>query len=62
MHNWQDAECRTILQHIADAMALDSHLLIAEIVVPPLPEGVDKTVYSVDLCMLYYWWQGEVRE
>jgi len=52
MHNWRDFECQKILQHIADAMAPDSRLLIAEMVVPPLPEGVDKTVYWMDLCML----------
>jgi hypothetical protein len=52
MHNWQDAECRKILQNIAAAMAPDSRLLIAEMVVPEKPEGVDKTVYWMDLCML----------
>ena len=52
MHNWQDAECRKILQNIAAAMAPDSRLLIGEMVVPDVPEGVDKTVYWMDLCML----------
>jgi hypothetical protein len=52
MHNWQDAECQKILQNIADAMAPDSRLLIAEMVVPKQPEGIDKTVYWMDLCML----------
>lgn len=52
MHNWQDAECHTILQHIADAMAADSRLLIAEMVVPDIPHGVDKTAYWMDMCML----------
>ncbi|TVY17283.1 O-methyltransferase hmp5 [Lachnellula arida] len=52
MHNWQDAECRKILQNIAGAMAPDSRLLIGEMVVPDVPEGVDKTVYWMDLCML----------
>jgi hypothetical protein len=52
IHNWQDAECRKILQHIADAMAPDSRLLIAEMVVPPMPEGIDKTAYWMDFCML----------
>jgi hypothetical protein len=52
MHNWQDAECQKILKHIADAMAPESRLLIAEMVVPDKPDGVDKTVYWMDLCML----------
>lgn len=52
MHNWQDAECQKILSHIADAMAPDSRLLICEMVVPDIPEGVDKTAYWMDLCML----------
>lgn len=52
MHNWQDAECQKILKHIAEAMATDSRLLICEMVVPDKPEGVDKTVYWMDLCML----------
>jgi hypothetical protein len=52
MHNWQDNEARKILKHIADAMASDSRLLIGEMVVLDKPEGVDKTVYWVDLCML----------
>jgi hypothetical protein len=52
MHNWQDAECRKILQNIADAIAPDSRLLIAEMVVPIVPEGIDKTVYWMDMCML----------
>jgi hypothetical protein len=33
-------------------MAPDSRLLIAEMVVPPTPEGIDKTAYWMDLCML----------
>jgi len=52
MHNWQDNEAQKILKNIADAMAPDSRLLIGEMVVPELPEGVDKTVYWMDLCML----------
>jgi hypothetical protein len=52
MHNWQDAECRKILQNIADVMAPDSRLLIGEMVVPKTPEGIDKTVYWMDMCML----------
>ncbi|PMD66568.1 o-methyltransferas-like protein [Hyaloscypha bicolor E] len=52
MHNWQDNEARKILKNIADAMAPDSRLLIGEMVVPDKPEGVDKTVYWMDLCML----------
>ena len=48
MHN----EARKNLKNIADAMAPDSRLLIGEIVVPDKPEGVDKTVYWMDLCML----------
>ncbi|KAE9378967.1 o-methyltransferas-like protein [Stipitochalara longipes BDJ] len=52
MHNWQDNEARKILKNIADAMAPDSRLLIGEMVVPDVPEGVDKTVYWMDLCML----------
>ncbi|PMD36716.1 S-adenosyl-L-methionine-dependent methyltransferase [Hyaloscypha variabilis F] len=52
MHNWQDNEARKILKNIADAMAPDSRLLIGEMVVPDIPEGVDKTVYWMDLCML----------
>jgi hypothetical protein len=41
-----------ILKNIAGAMAPDSRLLIGEMVVPEKPEGVDKTVYWMDLCML----------
>ncbi|PSS22714.1 hypothetical protein M430DRAFT_97724 [Amorphotheca resinae ATCC 22711] len=52
LHNWQDKECQVILKNIADAMAPDSRLLIGEMVVPEKPEGVDKTVYWMDLCML----------
>ncbi|RDW82554.1 O-methyltransferas-like protein [Coleophoma cylindrospora] len=52
MHNWQDTEARTILKNIADAMASDSRLLIGEMIVPSQPEGVDRTVYWMDLCML----------
>ncbi|KAH8820847.1 S-adenosyl-L-methionine-dependent methyltransferase [Xylogone sp. PMI_703] len=53
MHNWQDAECRTILSHISAAMAPTSRLLIGEMVVPESPENQpDKTVYWMDLCML----------
>jgi hypothetical protein len=33
-------------------MAPDSRLLIAEMVVPPMPEGIDKTAYWMDFCML----------
>lgn len=53
MHNWQDAECHTILSHISAAMAPTSRLLIGEMVVPESPENQpDKTVYWMDLCML----------
>lgn len=52
MHNWQDNDARRILGHIADAMGQDSRLLIGEMVVPDKPDGVDKTVYWMDLCML----------
>lgn len=56
MHNWQDREAIVILSHIADAMAPDSRLLIGEMVVPKVPktgyEGLDMTVYWMDLCML----------
>ena len=52
MHNWQDGECRKILSNIASAMAPDSRLLIGEMVVPAKPEGIDKTVYWMDMCML----------
>jgi len=52
MHNWQDKECQKILKNIADSMARDSRLLIGEMVVPEQPDGVDKTVYWMDLCML----------
>lgn len=52
MHNWQDAECIKILRNIADAMAPDSRLLIGEMVVPVQPEGIDRTVYWMDMCML----------
>ncbi|KAL3418584.1 O-methyltransferase [Phlyctema vagabunda] len=52
MHNWQDAEAQKILKNIAGAMAPDSRLLIGEMVVPTEPEGIDKTVYWMDLCML----------
>jgi hypothetical protein len=52
MHNWQDNEARKILRKIADAMAPNSRLLIGAMVVLDKPEGVDKTVYWMDLCML----------
>lgn len=52
MHNWQDAECIKILRNIADAMAPDSRLLIGEMVVPVQPDGIDRTVYWMDMCML----------
>ncbi len=56
MHNWQDGEATVILSHIAAAMAPDSRLLIGEMVVPEVPmtgyEGLDMTVYWMDLCML----------
>lgn len=52
MHNWQDNEARKILRTIANAMAPNSRLLIGAMVVPDKPEGVDKTVYWMDLCML----------
>jgi len=66
MHNWQDKEAITILTHIADAMAPDSRLLIGEMVVPEQPmsggEGLDMTVYWMDLCMLLIGGEGEERE
>ncbi|KFX91428.1 hypothetical protein V490_05912 [Pseudogymnoascus sp. VKM F-3557] len=56
MHNWQDREAIVILSHIADAMGQDSRLLIGEMVVPEVPktgyEGLDMTVYWMDMCML----------
>ncbi|KAI9800584.1 MAG: hypothetical protein M1833_003242 [Piccolia ochrophora] len=52
MHNWPDAECRKILQNIVPAMAPDSRVLIAEMVVPDNVESVDLTVYWMDLTML----------
>ncbi|OBT41467.1 hypothetical protein VE00_08072 [Pseudogymnoascus sp. WSF 3629] len=56
MHNWQDREAIIILSQIADAMAPDSRLLIGEMVVPEVPktgyEGLDMTVYWMDMCML----------
>ncbi|KFY22442.1 hypothetical protein V493_06589 [Pseudogymnoascus sp. VKM F-4281 (FW-2241)] len=56
IHNWQDREAIVILSHIADAMAPDSRLLIGDMVVPEVPktgyEGLDMTVYWMDMCML----------
>lgn len=52
MHNWPDAECSKILANTASAMAPDSRLFIAEMVVPELTDSGDDTVYWMDLAML----------
>jgi pyocin large subunit-like protein len=52
MHNWPDTECAKILSNTASAMAPDSRLLIAEMVVPELTNTGDNTVYWMDLAML----------
>ena len=52
MHNWPDAECSKILANTASAMAPDSRLLIAEMVVPDFDRRDDMTPYWMDLAML----------
>jgi hypothetical protein len=56
LHNWTDAHVAQIIGAIAPAMAKDSKLLIAEMVVPEVQEKErvdgDKTVYWMDHTMM----------
>jgi hypothetical protein len=53
MHNHLDEQCIKILKHVADAMAPDSHVLIAECIIPEAPTvGMDPLSYYMDMMML----------
>jgi len=54
LHDWPDAECIKILTNQADAMADDSILLIAEMVVPKMVQREDCYVYWMDLTMMMF--------
>ena len=51
LHNWGDDEARKILKNIAEAMALDSRLLIGEMIIPE-KAGVNKYIYMLDMAMM----------
>ena len=49
-----DAQCITILRRLADAMAEDSILLVAEMLVPERVQREDTYVYTLDLVMFMF--------
>lgn len=54
LHDWPDTYCAKILQNQADAMAEDSILLIADMVVPDKVQRDDTYVYWMDLTMFMF--------
>lgn len=49
MHDWHDENDRTILSHLAEAMAPDSKVLITEQIMPNPPTALNAWT---DLCMM----------
>jgi hypothetical protein len=53
LHNYQDNICIPILRNVAAAMGPTSRILIAEIIIPDMPEvGEDMVAYWMDMVML----------
>jgi hypothetical protein len=52
LHNWNDAQCRTILQHLAGAMEQGGKLLVLENLLPEDDGEVDLPLAMLDLHML----------
>lgn len=50
MHDWPDNEASKILQNVACAMAVDSRILVDEIVVPDIGANIEATLQ--DLAMM----------
>lgn len=58
LHDWPDAECRTILQRCREAMRPTDHLLVIEMLTVPCEPNVQVSV--IDMMMLMYF--GEARQ
>jgi len=58
LHDWPDAECRTILQRCREAMRPTDRLLVIEMLIVPCEANV--RVSLIDLTMLMYF--GEARQ
>lgn len=54
MHDWPDAQCQTILKHIADAMAPDSKVLIMDLLIPESVQVEETYCYLLDLMMMMF--------
>ncbi|KZF23410.1 S-adenosyl-L-methionine-dependent methyltransferase [Xylona heveae TC161] len=52
MHDWSDADCRTILKQIAAVMAPDSKVLISETIVPEKCDGPNLMAAWMDLVIM----------
>ncbi|OAP64699.1 hypothetical protein AYL99_00671 [Fonsecaea erecta] len=53
MHDWPDAECRTILSRLSEAMASDSLILIDEIVLPEANVPWQAAMQDVSMNILF---------
>lgn len=54
LHDWPDDMCQRILKHIVDAMAPDSKILVAEILIPTRVQSMDTYTYVLDLTMMLF--------
>jgi len=58
LHDWSDAECRTILQRCREAMCPTDRLLVVEMLMVPCQPNAQ--VSLIDMVMLMYF--GEARQ
>ena len=54
LHDWSDDLCQKILRHQADAMAPDSKILIADMILPDMVQREDTYCYWLDLVMMTF--------
>lgn len=52
LHDWDDAECATIMTNCRKAMEKDAHLLIVERIMPELVQAINEDVVRQDLVMM----------
>lgn len=63
LHNWSDEQCVKILKNCWGALAQNGKVIVAECVLPELPEQTVKAqaVFQLDLIMMAYCLGGKER-
>jgi hypothetical protein len=59
LHDWPDAECRTILKRCRERMTSGDRLLVVEMV--PVPGQPDAGIAMLDMAMMMFGW-GHMRD